>query len=174
MSKLLQLPVLSLSVLIATGIAGATDLPQDKRAATQSDQVVVSDAVIIQPPPGAPVMGAYLTIESALDDRLIGVSGAISADIQMHSMRHVDGKMQMRRLQAIDVPSKTPFKLERGGLHLMVMQPFERPELGAQIELTLQFERAGGLRVPFVVRDGRVAAASAAQETAVDHSQHQH
>lgn len=145
-----------------------------KQAGQWSDQVTVSDAVLIQAPPGAPVMGAYLTLLATQDDRLIGVSSSLSTDVQMHSMRDVDGTIQMRRVEFIELPAQQTVRLERGGLHLMVMEPFERPEVGSQVEFTLQFERAGGLRVNFDVRDGRVLDAAEGQGAHDHHRHHDH
>lgn len=150
------------------GILGYAAADTPKRAALISDQVQVSEAVLIQPPPGAPVMGAYLTIVARADDRLIGVASDLAAEVQMHTMSHADGRMQMRQLDFIELPANTPVRLERGGLHLMLMQPFERPEIGEKVNFTLQFERAGGLRVQFEVLDGRQ------QEPATEAEHHHH
>ena len=134
-----------------------TDAPASKRAATHSDAITVAHAEIPQPPPGTSVMAGYVQLTAVADDQLIGVSGAISDTIQMHQMRHVDGRMEMRQIPSIDLPAGTTVTLERGGLHLMIIDPVRRPEVGETLHLTLHFRDAGGLSVPFPLVDGRNA-----------------
>lgn len=136
--------------------------------------VAISNAVLIQPPPGAPVIGGYLRMRSTGGDRLLDVSGQISADIQMHSMAEQDGKMIMRRLPDIELPAGQEVVLDRGGLHLMIIDPLRRPEVGERVQLNMQFEQAGTLRVEFLVQDGRTSAADGDSIDESDEHAHHH
>lgn len=148
----------------------AVDPASSKHPATAHDGITVAGAEMPQPPPGTAVMAAYVQLSAEAGDQLIGVSGELSADIQMHQMRHVDGRMEMRQIPAIDLPAGTPVKLERGGLHLMILNPVRRPEIGEIVHLTLHFRDAGGLSVPFQVVDGRATNGTNADP----HAHHHH
>jgi copper(I)-binding protein len=164
-----------LTMLTLLGARAFADGPAltDVGSSPSEATVTVSDAVLVQPPPGAPVIGGYLRLVSSRDDRLLGVTGTLSADIQLHSMSEEEGKMRMRRLDAIDLPAHTPVLLQRGGLHLMLMDPVQRPDVGAEVELTLHFEHAAALPVIFAVQDGRSSASDGSTDAEHDHG-HDH
>ena len=54
-----------------------------------------------------------------------------------------NGVMKMRRIDAITVPSNTVTELKSGGLHIMMFNVANLPEVGSKIPLTLTFENAG-------------------------------
>ena len=86
---------------------------------------------------------AYMTIESAAPDKLVGASTPIAGRAELHE--HVDqgGVMRMRSVDAVPVRPGTPTVLKPGGLHVMLME-LKRPlKEGDSFPLTLRFERAG-------------------------------
>ncbi len=63
------------------------------------------------------------------------------------------GMMQMRPIEAIDLPAGTTVELKPGGLHIMLIDLVEPLKDGQQIELTLTFEKAGKKVVTVPVRE---------------------
>jgi periplasmic copper chaperone A len=99
-------------------------------------------------PPAATVGGAYLTIRnSGPNDRLVRVRSPLSESAEIHQTSMADGQMQMRQIDALDIPANGEIKLEPGGMHLMLIGLKQPLKEGEVIPLTLEFERAGTLQV---------------------------
>ena len=126
----------------------------------RAQEIKAGDLVITQAwsratPSGAKIAGGYLTIENkgAAPDRLVGGSGDIAGKVEVHEMSMNNGVMTMRSLDkglAIE-PGKT-VKLAPGGYHLMIMDlksPFKQ---GDKVPVTLEFEKAGKVKVSFDVQ----------------------
>lgn len=129
-------------------------------APASAQDVKAGDLVITQPwsratPGGAKVAGGYLNIENkgAAADRLIGGSADIAGKFEVHEMAVKDGVMTMRPLDkglAIE-PGKT-VKLAPGGYHVMLMDLKGALKQGDKVPVTLEFEKAGKVKVSFDVQ----------------------
>jgi copper(I)-binding protein len=119
-------------------------------------------------PPGAPVLGGYLSITNGggQPDRLMAVSSPISDNVQIHVSSVSDGVATMRQVtDGVAIPSGETVEFEPGELHLMLLNPKSRPGEGEKIPLTLTFEKAGRLDVELVV-------ARSPPEVANEHQDH--
>jgi len=117
--------------------------------------IVISDAWVNQPPPGATVAGAYLRLSNPGPnaDRLLGVDTADAERVEIHEMRTVSGMMQMRELaDGLPLPAGETTHLVPGGLHLMLIAPTLDLTLGEEVTMTLTFEHAPAQTVVFQVR----------------------
>jgi periplasmic copper chaperone A len=129
-------------------------------APARADEVKAGDLVISQAwsratPNGAKIGGGYLTIENkgAAADRLIGVSAEVAGKVEVHEMAMNNGVMTMRPLDkglAID-PGKT-VKLAPGGYHLMMFDLKSPLKQGDKLPITLEFEKAGKVKVSLDVQ----------------------
>jgi len=102
-------------------------------------------------PPMARVGIAYLTITSLGEaDRLVGYSTPACSRPELHTHIENDGVMQMRQVEAIEVPAGGVAALKPGGFHMMMIDLTEQLVEGGTVALTLVFEEAGevGLEVP--------------------------
>ena len=125
-----------------------------------ADEVKAGDLVITQAwsratPGGAKIAGGYLTIENkgAAPDRLMGGTGDVAAKIEVHEMATKDGVMTMRPLDkglAIE-PGKT-VKLAPGSYHLMILDLKSPLKQGDKLPVTLEFEKAGKVKITFDVQ----------------------
>ena len=90
---------------------------------------------------------AYLTVvnRGAKGDRLIGVRTPAARHASLHTHSMAGGMMRMEAVPAIDVPVGATVELAPGGLHVMLMGLHEPLREGANITLTLTFERNGDL-----------------------------
>src|SRR4051795_2997316 len=129
-------------------------------AAAHAQEVRAGDLVITQAwsratPGGAKIGGGYLTIENkgAAADRLIGGSGDVAARVEVHEMKMNNGVMTMRQLDkglAIE-PGKT-VTLAPGGYHLMLLDLKGPLKQGDKVPVTLEFEKAGKVKLSFDVQ----------------------
>jgi copper(I)-binding protein len=129
-------------------------------APARADEVKAGDLVISQAwsratPNGAKIGGGYLTIENKgpAADRLIGVSAEVAGKVEVHEMAMNNGVMTMRPLDnglAID-PGKT-VKLAPGGYHLMMFDLKTPLKQGDKLPITLEFEKAGKVKVSLDVQ----------------------
>src|ERR1700742_3773554 len=129
-------------------------------ATADADEVKAGDLVISQAwsratPGGAQTGAGYLTIENkgSSADRLVAISGDVAGKIDVHEMAMNNGVMTMRPLDkglAID-PGKT-VKLAPGGSHLMLFDLKHPLNQGDQVSLTLQFEKAGEVKLSLDVQ----------------------
>jgi hypothetical protein len=125
----------------------------------RAQEVKAGDLVITQAwaratPGGAKVGGAYLTIENkgSTADRLIDGSADVAGKVEVHEMATKNGVMTMRALDnglTID-PGKT-VKLTPGGYHLMMFDLKSPLKQGDKVPVTLDFEKAGKVKLSFTV-----------------------
>ncbi|WP_213772526.1 copper chaperone PCu(A)C [Bradyrhizobium sp. dw_78] len=142
--------------LLASGffIAGLLAAPVRAEEVKAGD-LVISQAWSRATPNGAKIGSGYLTIENkgATADRLVGVSADIAGKVEVHEMAMNNGVMTMRPLDnglTID-PGKT-VKLSPGGNHLMMFDLKTPLKQGDTLPVTLQFEKAGKVKVSLDVQ----------------------
>jgi copper(I)-binding protein len=136
-----------LSCWLAAAPAGAEEV--------RAGDLVISQAWSRATPGGAKIGGGYLTIENkgSAPDRLIGGSAEIAGKVELHEMATSNGVMKMRPLDkglAID-PGKT-VRLAPGGSHLMLFDLKSPLKQGEQVPVTLEFEKAGKLKLSLDVQ----------------------
>jgi periplasmic copper chaperone A len=100
------------------------------------------------------VGAVYLTIRNSASapDRLIKASSAIAKNVELHTMSLNDGVMEMRPVEAIDVPASGEVALKPGGFHVMLIGLNKALTPGETFDVTLQFEKAGPVTVQASVR----------------------
>ena len=114
---------------------------------TQNGKIILTHATarfLIAGRPGA----VFLNIENTGDaDRLISASSPLSDRVELHTHKMDNGVMKMRRIDAITVPSNTVTELKSGGLHIMMFNVENLPEVGSKIPVSLVFEKAGEVKI---------------------------
>src|SRR5580692_7271907 len=144
-------------------------------APSHAQEVKAGDLVITQAwsratPGGAKIGGGYLTIKNtgSAPDRLIGGSGDIAGKIEVHEMAMKNGVMTMRPLDnGLTIEPGKTVKLAPGGYHLMMFDLKSPLKQGDKLPLTLDFERAGKVKLSLDVQ-GVGAQAPAAASGAMD------
>jgi copper(I)-binding protein len=141
----------------AAGLAVA--LPQISTAPAQAADYDVGSIHITAPwaratPKGASSGAAYITIahKGTVPDRVTCMSSDVSAACQIHTMAMERGVMKMRPVEGgLEIKPGETVTLKASGLHLMLMD-LKRPlEQGKVVEATLQFEKAGTIKIEFPV-----------------------
>jgi hypothetical protein len=93
--------------------------------------------------PGQKVAGVYMEIRSDRAAKLVGVESPAAGSAEVHEMRHQDGVMRMRHIEALDLPAGQLVKLAPGGYHVMLFQIQQPLKPGDKVKLTLKVERGG-------------------------------
>lgn len=116
-------------------------------AASVAD-VTVSDpwarASILASRPGA----AYLTLESDVPERLVGVTSPMAAQVMVHAVEtDTAGVSRMVHLETLELEPRVPMVMTPGDMHLMLMELTAKLEEGTHLPLTLTFETAGEMTI---------------------------
>lgn len=139
---------------IAAGFAALLAAMPARADEVRAGDLVISQAWSRATPNGAKNGGGYLTIENkgAAADKLLGGSSDVAGDVQVHEMSMQNGVMKMRPVEGglTIEPGKT-VKLAPGGYHLMIMDLKAALKQGEKVQVTLDFEKAGKVTVPFEV-----------------------
>jgi copper(I)-binding protein len=105
-------------------------------------------------PKGASAAAAYVTIanKGAVPDRVTCVSSDASAECQIHTMATESGVMKMRPVEGgLEIKPGETITLKPSGSHIMLMHLKQPLEQGKIVEATLQFEKAGTVKIEFPV-----------------------
>lgn len=149
--------------MIAALLLAAAALP------AAAANVQVSDAWARATMPGQKVSAAYMTIRSAADAKLVGVSSAAVPRVELHEMK-MDGEvMRMREVGSLVLPAGKPVKLEPGGYHIMLMNLDRAIAAGEAVPLTLTIESGGRQETVEVKAEARSPGGEPAQ-----HMHHRH
>tara|TARA_R110002126_G_scaffold291753_1_gene456856 strand:+ start:5333 stop:5794 length:462 start_codon:yes stop_codon:yes gene_type:complete len=100
-------------------------------------------ASILASRPGA----AYATIESALDDRLLGVTSPAAGHVMIHAIEKDGDVSRMKPVGALAIPAGKRVTLAPGSMHMMLMGLHDKLDEGATIPMTLSFEKSGEITV---------------------------
>jgi periplasmic copper chaperone A len=105
-------------------------------------------------PKGGTVAAGYMTIKNngTTADRLTGASTSVAGKVEVHEMSMDNGVMKMRPVEGgIEIKPGETVTLKPGSDHLMLMNIKHALEAGKTVEATLQFEKAGTVKVEFAI-----------------------
>jgi copper(I)-binding protein len=118
-----------------------------------------TDAWIRATPPLAETAAAYATFTSTGEpDRLVTARTDAAERVELHTSVSKDGLMTMSKVDGLAVPANGAAKLAPGAEHLMLIGLRHALTPGQTVTITLVFESAGEIAVPFEVRDARAEA----------------
>jgi copper(I)-binding protein len=151
------LTVAALSIVSVSGLAacgGDTESVDTTVAADSSmpakPEIIVTGQWARQSPMATDMGAAYLTINTNIDDELVGamVDTSIAAMTEVHETVMGEGdSMKMQEVDKIEIVAGTPTELKPGGYHVMLMNLVKPLELGTEVSVTLKFAKAGDLVV---------------------------
>lgn len=131
-------PLLVLPALVACGGEGPAPEVRDARL----------------PAPAGDQAAVYLTVvdRGGAGDRLVGASCDAAGHVMLHETRHDGGRVRMIPVDAFAVPPGGTLELRPGAGHVMLHSLRRELATGDEVELELEFARAGrvALRVPVV------------------------
>ena len=109
-------------------------------AAPALAQVKVSDAWVRATVPHQSATGAYMTLESPQDARVVSASSPAAGVVELHEMKMDNEVMKMRRVPAVALPAGKTVELKPGGYHVMMMNLKGQMKEGDTVPITLVVE----------------------------------
>lgn len=124
-------------------------------ATSSSTSLNVQSPWIRAVPPGASAAAAYALLRNDGDQalKLTQLDSDVAEHNMLHSMSMEGGVMQMRMLDALEIPAHGSVALAPGGLHLMLVGLKRELKPGDDVEIRLQLEGGQQLSVKFPVRE---------------------
>ena len=115
-------------------------------------EVTVKDAWVRGTVPAQKTTGAFLTVTSTEDAKIVGASSPVAGMVEIHTSEQKAGVMQMHAVDEVKLPAGRGVKLEPGGSHVMLMQ-LKKP-IGAddKVPITLDLVDAKGRRSQVTVQ----------------------
>jgi copper(I)-binding protein len=126
-------------------------------ASAASAQVKVEGAWARPTVAGQQGGGGFLSITSERGDRLLGGSTPAAQRFELHTMAMKGDVMEMRQVDAIELPAGKKVDLKPGGLHVMFVGLMQPLAVGSKVPVTLKFEKAGEVKTEFEVMTSRPA-----------------
>ncbi len=144
--------ILIVHLLVACGNTTTSTAPVSTPVAS-IQTLSISDAWVRSSPSGDN-SAAYLTItNSGAADTLIAAKGNVAMMIELHTVTNDNGMMNMHPAEGgVPIPANSTQMLKSGGFHVMIMGLTSDLTKGQTIQLTLTFQNAGAVVVPFEVR----------------------
>lgn len=134
----------TLAAALLAALAFTPALAHEARVGT----IALTDLWARATPPGAKTAGGYLTITNsgAEPDTLVAVSTPGAARSEIHEMAVTDGVMTMAPVDGgLPIDPGESVTLAPGGFHLMFIGLTEPLVEGAELPVTLTFEKAGAI-----------------------------
>ncbi len=102
--------------------------------------------------PAQKTTGAFVTLESSQEAKLVAVSTPAAASAEIHSTEQRQGVMHMHAMDALALPAGRRVELKPGGFHIMLFGLTRALSAGDQVPLTLTIEDRKGQRTQLEVR----------------------
>jgi copper(I)-binding protein len=121
------------------------------------DSIIIRDAWMLEAPPNARVIAAYMTIENRTSQSmtLIGVSSERFKRIEVHQTVMHGDVMRMVPQEELEIPARGMVSLKPGSYHLMLIGPESVPKEGDVINLKLQFDNGYTKHINVTVRSAK-------------------
>lgn len=120
---------LSLAALLSAGISGVAlaELPQ------------ISDAHVVQPPPGAKVAAAYFTVSNPGTETLTitDADSDIAKKVEVHLSFVEDDVAKMQKQESVTVNAGESVEFKHGSYHVMFMGLNQALQAGDSLDLVL-------------------------------------
>ncbi|MDP3536432.1 MAG: copper chaperone PCu(A)C [Halomonas sp.] len=123
-------------------------------AVAKADALAVEDPFVREVPPGSPATAAFMKLHNQSDVpvRLIDAQNSLTAYTELHDHVVIDEVMQMRQVDAIEIPAYGEVQLAPGGLHLMLIGLDQSVSTGDSVNLNLIFDNGDVVEVGAPVR----------------------
>jgi copper(I)-binding protein len=108
--------------------------------------VTATDAWVRGTVPAQKTTGAFLTLESSEDAKLVAVSTPAAKIVEIHESRQMQGMMNMHAVDAVPLPAGKRVELKPGGFHVMLVDLSKPLAEGDSVPLTLTIEDKQGKR----------------------------
>ena len=106
-------------------------------------EVTVKDAWVRGTVPAQTTTGAFMTLTSTADAKLVGVASSAAKMVEIHESMMHGTTAHMHEVQSVTLPAGKPVRLQPGGHHVMLMGVSRPLKPGDTVPLTLTIEEKG-------------------------------
>ena len=117
-----------------------------------SAAVTATDAWVRGTVPAQRTTGAFVTLQSTGDARLVGVASPVATSAEIHESDMANGMMRMKAVDFVALPAGKRVELKPGGYHVMLLGVVKPLGEGDSVALTLTLEEPSGKRSTLEVR----------------------
>jgi copper(I)-binding protein len=96
--------------------------------------------------PAQSTTGAFVTLQSSVDAKLVSVATPIAKSAEIHESNMSDGTMRMKAVDFVALPAGKRIELKPGGYHVMLIGIAKPLDAGDSVPLTLTLEDPSGKR----------------------------
>ena len=101
---------------------------------------------------GQKVTGAFMTVTSTEDAKIVGASSQVAKRAEIHTSMIMGGVNHMRPVDAIPLPAGQPVELKAGSYHVMLMEISQPMRPGDTVSLALTVVGKDGKRTEIPVK----------------------
>jgi len=114
----------------------------------------ISDGWIKNLPPTIPVRAGYMTIHNAQTHTLsiVAIHSDAFASVEIHRTIEQDGMMRMEPVPTLVIEPDSTVQLAPGGLHLMMMNPFEPTKPGDALMIVIELDDGSTQNLKLIVK----------------------
>lgn len=123
-------------------------------SAAFAEPLLVRDAYVPLPPPGAPAAAYFTLINEGETLRLVDVNSPQAGMTMLHESIVKDGAARMQHVDYLELKKGEAVALKPGGLHVMLMRLKAPLKVGDLVQVELQFadESTQTVSVPVIAR----------------------
>jgi hypothetical protein len=114
--------------------------------------VTAKDAWVRGTVPAQKTTGAFVTLESSDEAKVVGVKSSAAKTAEIHSSDMKDGVMHMHAVDSLALPAGKRVELQPGGYHVMLMGLAKALAEGDTVPLTFTIEDSRGKRTTLEVK----------------------
>jgi hypothetical protein len=114
--------------------------------------VTATDAWVRGTVPAQKVTGAFLTLQSSEDAKVVAVSTPAAKTAEIHESGMDHGTMRMKAVDFVALPAGKRVELKPGGYHVMLVDLTRPLAAGDMVPLTFTVEDSRGKRSTFEVK----------------------
>ena len=106
-------------------------------------EVTVKDAWVRGTVPAQTTTGAFMTITSTAEAKLVGAASPVAKMVEIHESMMHGSTAHMQEVTAVPLPAGKPVQLKPGAHHVMLMGVSKPLKPGETVPLTLTIEEKG-------------------------------
>jgi copper(I)-binding protein len=106
-------------------------------------EVTVKDAWVRGTVPAQTTTGAFMTLTSTADAKLVSAASPVAKTVEIHESMMHGTTAHMHEVEAVELPAGKPVSLKPGGHHVMLMGLSKPLKPGDTVPLTLTIEEKG-------------------------------
>lgn len=112
-------------------------------SAVAQAEVTVKDAWVRGTVPAQTTTGAFMTITSTSEAKLVGAASPVAKMVEIHESSMHGNMAHMQEVSAVPLPAGKAVQLKPGGHHVMLMGVAKPLKPGETVPITLTIEEKG-------------------------------